>query len=305
VAPQSAHLYAYGPGDYRLVTLATSTQELTYPFRDLNGAVLREYTLTGSGAPEKWANWKHEKDFVYGPEGLLGSVTRTSTRYFSHKDHLGTPRAISDVAGVRRGRHDYYPFGHEIPRPNQVDEPTVKFTGHQRDVHGLSDYMLGRTCLWPLRRFASVDPARDGWNLYAYVGNNPINFVDPDGKESRVAIQIGQDERALLSGQMTAEEFTANIEARGAGALAAASVFIPGPEDVVLAGVAGVAAKTGGRALLKRVVGIVKKLFGKADDVPIPGGTPKPSPKFKTPTNPPQTPPTEIPPGWRVREMPN
>jgi hypothetical protein len=28
-----------------------------------------------------------------------------------------------------------------------------------------------------------VDPGRDGWNLYAYVGNNPIKFVDPDGFE--------------------------------------------------------------------------------------------------------------------------
>jgi hypothetical protein len=38
VAPQSDHLYAYGPGDYRLVTLDTSTQEITYHFRDRNGA---------------------------------------------------------------------------------------------------------------------------------------------------------------------------------------------------------------------------------------------------------------------------
>ncbi len=35
----------------------------------------------------------------------------------------------------------------------------------------------------------------------------------------------------------------------------------------------------------------------------VPGG-PKSSPNFKPPTNSPSLPPTEIPPGWRVREMP-
>lgn len=35
----------------------------------------------------------------------------------------------------------------------------------------------------------------------------------------------------------------------------------------------------------------------------VPGG-PKPTPNFKPPTNPAQVPPTEIPAGWRVREMP-
>jgi hypothetical protein len=35
----------------------------------------------------------------------------------------------------------------------------------------------------------------------------------------------------------------------------------------------------------------------------MPGG-PKPTPNFKPPTNPAQLPPSEIPPGWQVREMP-
>ncbi len=36
----------------------------------------------------------------------------------------------------------------------------------------------------------------------------------------------------------------------------------------------------------------------------LPGRVPKPSPNFKPPTNLPQAPPTQVPPGWRVRSMP-
>ena len=51
----------------------------------------------------------------------------------------------------------------------------------KRDPHGLADYMLGRTYLYPFMRFATPDVARDGWNLYGYTGGNPVNYVDPDG----------------------------------------------------------------------------------------------------------------------------
>ena len=32
-------------------------------------------------------------------------------------------------------------------------------------------------------RFITEDPIRDGENWFAYVGNNPVNWVDPDGRE--------------------------------------------------------------------------------------------------------------------------
>lgn len=33
-------------------------------------------------------------------------------------------------------------------------------------------------------RFVSEDPARDGANWYGYCANNPVNQVDPDGRQS-------------------------------------------------------------------------------------------------------------------------
>jgi RHS repeat-associated protein len=65
----------------------------------------------------------------------------------------------------------------------------MKFTGHERDATNL-DYMHARSYLPWTGRFLSVDPAWESadasrpqsWNRYAYVENNPINKVDPDGK---------------------------------------------------------------------------------------------------------------------------
>ena len=49
---------------------------------------------------------------------------------------------VIDVSSSR-GFSGAYAYGQEVPRTGQVDEPAVKFTGHMRDAHGLSDYMLG------------------------------------------------------------------------------------------------------------------------------------------------------------------
>jgi hypothetical protein len=155
----SKYRYIYGPGDYRIITLEDG--KATVDLRDTDGTLLRQYTLSGSGELDDWSRWVHEKDFIYGPDGMLSSITRSGTTQYSHRDHLGTLRAISDAGGVLRGRYEFYPFGRDVEINGQADEPVAKFTGHLRDSHGSSDYMLGRTCLWPLRRFSSVEKSKN------------------------------------------------------------------------------------------------------------------------------------------------
>ena len=178
-----------------MVTLDTVSGVALYQIRGAEGEVLREWEVTTGGGE---VSYRHLKDFVYGSDGLLATVARSGSRRYFHKDHLGSPRAITNDGGQTIGESDYFPFGEEVAGGAPYDEPTVKFTGHQRDLHGFSDYMLGRSYLFPLRRFASVDPARDGWNLYAYVGNNPVARIDPTG-----LLQQGVDPRNPFEDEIT------------------------------------------------------------------------------------------------------
>ncbi|MCP3964366.1 MAG: RHS repeat-associated core domain-containing protein, partial [bacterium] len=216
---QSIHLYAFGPGEKRLIAFEAGVGERTFKFRDLQGRVLREYKVNGWGdyvsPSQQGAAWVFEKDYIHGPSGLIATRARSGAKRFFHQDHLGSTRAITDESGVRVGFRHFYPFGVGASTSTGEDEPTVKFTGHERDPHNLTDYMMARTYLFPFGRFASVDPARDGWNLYTYVGNNPIGYVDPNGETAAVA---------------------------GWELLAAAAPKIPAPPPVAVAAAVGVGA---------------------------------------------------------------
>lgn len=74
---------------------------------------------------------------------------------------------------------------------------TAVFTGKERDAETGLDYFLARYYSGAQGRFTSADPVfmsklRIGdpqqWNLYAYVRNNPGKYVDPDGRELKLAI---------------------------------------------------------------------------------------------------------------------
>jgi RHS repeat-associated protein len=83
---------------------------------------------------------------------------------------------------------DYYPFGGERMITDNCDS-AYKFTGKERDTEsGLDNFgarfdssSLGRFMSPDIGRFHLIDP--QSLNRYAYVGNNPLVFFDPDGLE--------------------------------------------------------------------------------------------------------------------------
>ncbi len=107
---------------------------------------------------------------------------------YYQKDHLGTVRVVSDESGNVLSTHDYEPFGLELPSQD-FSFNTHRFTGHERDTETGLDYMKARYFGASMGRFGAVDEGIDtdihdssSWNSYLYTRNDPISFLDADGK---------------------------------------------------------------------------------------------------------------------------
>jgi RHS repeat-associated protein len=167
--------------------------------------------------------------FVYDAYGKLvaeyGSAMIPQPVYLT-KDHLGSTRLATDGAGNVVGRWDYLPFGEEIPTSyggrgtigGYGSDPGVrqKHTGKERDIETGLDYFEARYESAAQGRFQSADPIAESgnhvadpqeWNRYAYVRNNPLRLVDPDGRAGKdmTGAQVAQlQQRALAAGPRSA-----------------------------------------------------------------------------------------------------
>jgi RHS repeat-associated protein len=110
--------------------------------------------------------------------------------YFMHTDHLGSTRLLTNYPTPTVAEcDDYYPFGEQVSCGG-TSTTTHKFTGYERDAESGLDNAQARYNSSSLGRFMSPDPIGNfvadptnpqTWNLYTYVNNNPLVFIDPTG----------------------------------------------------------------------------------------------------------------------------
>lgn len=111
---------------------------------------------------------------------------------YQFRDRLGNPALVMstvDSKDLNRKYYEYAPYGQQIRTEIWNRYVSAEYTGHERDAVTGRDYMRARYYDPVLARFNRPDPAFDfdpmepaSFNLYAYTRGNPINFVDPTGR---------------------------------------------------------------------------------------------------------------------------
>ena len=130
--------------------------------------------------------------YIYGHD-LLYTIDGAGAPHYQHTDTLGSVVAITDGSGNVEQTYDYDIFG-QIRSATGSSGNRFTFTGEENDASGLV-YLRARYYNPVTGRFLSRDPfpakATDTQTLnrYAYVKNNPTNYVDPSGQ----SISFGRD----------------------------------------------------------------------------------------------------------------
>ncbi len=157
-----------------------------------------------SGSYDRLRFWFGETEIWYGSESKewahlshelpIARIENGQNLEFTYHSVLGSLLASVDMNGNVTGGFTYGPWGEILDYVGQPAEHLRRFNGKEADqLSGLSYYgyryydplSLTWTSTDPLYRFApdASGEAPRSANLYAFTLNNPLGYVDPDGRQ--------------------------------------------------------------------------------------------------------------------------
>ncbi|MCC3378817.1 RHS repeat-associated core domain-containing protein [Paenibacillus farraposensis] len=121
-----------------------------------------------------------QASFVRGHE-LLARVDEVGNPSYYVNNIHGDVLHLTDRKGGIQNSYEYDAFGNTLSMAEQI-ENRFRYAGEAWDSVTQQYYLRARFYNPAIARFTQEDTYRgDGLNLYAYVGNNPIHYVDPSG----------------------------------------------------------------------------------------------------------------------------
>jgi RHS repeat-associated protein len=183
----------------------------TYYIYSFDGKLLAEYDHNGNCV----------RDYIYAGNRLIAEYKpQTNEYYYYMTDQINSTRIITNDSGNVVFSEAAGPYGDVQKTWTNTYDPKLKFSGKEREGYSDLDYFGARYYDHKSYRFNSVDPIISKlealynpqlWNLYAYCRNNPITFMDPDGRDTICSTgnllltldrQVGRDYAVNFAGEM-------------------------------------------------------------------------------------------------------
>ncbi len=168
------------------------------------GSATNTYVYSASGVKlsvvKNWGNGSQKTDYVGSLIYENGTLKRTlieggyienDVYHFFLTDHLGNNRVVAKADGTVVQTNHYYPFGMTFADGITTSKQPYKYNGKELDSERrINWYDYEARHMDPaILRFTTMDPLCEkyySWSPYAYCANNPVKYIDPDGKELQI-----------------------------------------------------------------------------------------------------------------------